>query len=129
MRPLVTLDRKTIMITGAASGIGKATAVLCRQLGARVILVDRSEEDLNNQEIQDCEYHVIDLSELNKIEALVENIAETNGSIDGLVHCAGISSRKPLNVLKKDGFSKILNLDKKSEYSIFLKLPKELNSS
>lgn len=111
MRPLVTLDRKTIMITGAASGIGKATAVLCSQLGARVILVDRSEEDLNNQEIQDCEYHVIDLSELNKIEVLVENVAETNGSIDGLVHCAGISSRKPLNVLKKDGFSKIMDVN------------------
>lgn len=109
MAQLMALDNKNILITGAASGIGKATAILCSQLGAHVILVDRSEPDL--KEIQECEYHMLDLTELDKIEFLVDNIVKTNGCIDGLVHCAGISSRKPLNVLKKDGFSKIMDVN------------------
>jgi NAD(P)-dependent dehydrogenase (short-subunit alcohol dehydrogenase family) len=36
---------------------------------------------------------------------------EQCGTIDGLVHCAGISSRKPLNVLKADGFSKVMDVN------------------
>ena len=106
MAQLLDLNNKNILITGAASGIGQATAVLCSQLGAHVILVDCSE--VNSKEIQECECHVMDLTEIDKIETLVENVVKGSGRLDGLVHCAGISSRKPLNVLKKDGFS-ILN--------------------
>ena len=41
----------------------------------------------------------------------VEKIVEEYGKLDGLVHCAGISSRKPLNVLSKDGFSKVMDVN------------------
>ncbi len=111
MAPLIDLSNKNILITGAASGIGNAAAVVCCKLGAHVILVDRSDIGLNNREISDCESHIIDLTELDKIEELAEKTVKRNGRIDGLVHCAGISSRKPLNVLKKDGFSKIMDVN------------------
>ena len=109
MAQLMDLKNKNILITGAASGIGQATAVLCSQLGAHVILVDCVE--VNSKEIQDCECHVMDLTEIDMIETLVENVVKDNGRLDGLVHCAGISSRKPLNVLKRDGFSKIMDVN------------------
>ena len=47
MDSLFTLSGKTILITGASSGIGRATAVLCAKMGATVILVARDEERLN----------------------------------------------------------------------------------
>ncbi len=109
MAQLLDLNNKNILITGAASGIGQATAVLCSQLGAHVILVDCSE--VNSKEIQECECHVMDLTEMDKIETLVENVVKGSGRLDGLVHCAGISSRKPLNVLKREGFSKIMDVN------------------
>lgn len=109
MAQLIDLKNKNILITGAASGIGEATALLCSRLGAHVILVDCSEVD--SKEILECECHVMDLAEIDRIESLVENVVKDNGRLDGLVHCAGISSRKPLNVLKRDGFSKIMDVN------------------
>ena len=52
-----------------------------------------------------------DLTDFEALPALVKEIMEQCGSIDGLVHCAGISSRKPLNVLKADGFSKVMDVN------------------
>lgn len=41
-----TIEGKTILVTGATSGIGRATAITCAQLGARVIAVGRNQERL-----------------------------------------------------------------------------------
>lgn len=41
-----TLENRTILITGASSGIGRAAAVLCSQMGARVIITGRNESEL-----------------------------------------------------------------------------------
>lgn len=107
-----TLQGKNILITGAASGIGKETAMLCEQLGARVILVDCSEEGIKAMaEDTGCEYYVLDLSRLDEIEGMVKSVVEKDGAIDGLVHCAGISSRKPLRMLTLEGFEKILKVN------------------
>ena len=80
MAQLLDLNNKNILITGAASGIGQATAVLCSQLGAHVILVDCSE--VNSKEIQECECHVMDLTEMDKIETLVENVVKGSGRLE-----------------------------------------------
>lgn len=107
-----SLEGKNILITGAASGIGKETAILCEQLGAHVILVDCSEEGMKSMvERMDCECHVLDLTMLDEIEMMVKNVVEKCGVIDGLVHCAGISSRKPLKMLTVEGFEKILKVN------------------
>ena len=46
MRDPFTLEGRTILITGASSGIGRATALLCSQMGARVIITGRNESEL-----------------------------------------------------------------------------------
>lgn len=109
-----SLLNKRIVITGAGSGIGRETSILAASLGAVPILLDISEEALNETNMLITsgvsEVHSIDLTDSSAVDDLVKNI--TNGvPIDGLVHCAGISSRKPLNTLKKDGFSKVMDIN------------------
>lgn len=89
-----SLEGKTVLITGAAGGIGSATAGLCVQLGARVVLTDIREEALNAtfsalKESQTGEPNlcfVADLTNSNQLEALVELCPQ----IDGLVCNAGV---------------------------------------
>ena len=106
---------KTIVITGAGSGIGQETARTLSRLDARTVLLDISEEGLAETiETLEGEGHlkyVTDLSDVNSLGELVQQIIAETGPVDGLVHCAGISSRKPLNVLKRDGFSKVMDIN------------------
>ena len=44
---MIELKNKTILVTGASSGIGRATAILCDQLGANVIITGRNADELN----------------------------------------------------------------------------------
>ena len=106
---------RNIIITGAASGMGRETAKVLNHLHAHVILLDKDEKGLIETcgllENMDQAIYVIDLLEVDKIAALVKNIVAENGMIDGLVHCAGITSRKPLNMLKADGYMKIMTIN------------------
>lgn len=112
---IIDLSNKTIIITGAGSGIGRETAITASKIGAKVAMIDISEEGLNTtMERMEGEGHskyVVNLCENKSIAPLVKEIAEKHGTINGLVHCAGISSRKPLNVLTKDGFSKVMDIN------------------
>ncbi len=81
-----SLSDKTILITGAASGIGKATAHLCHQLGASLVLVDLNEDGLNSLGIDNAVLIPADLTDVSK----VEEIASSSTKLDGVVSNAGI---------------------------------------
>lgn len=112
---IIDLSGKNIIVTGAASGIGRETAIVASKVGARVVMLDLSEEGLQETmpflEGEGHSAYVINLCETESIAPLIKTIAEQNGMIDGVVHCAGISSRKPLNVLSKNGFSKVMDIN------------------
>lgn len=105
---------KLFIVTGAGSGIGRETSRVLSDYGASVIMMDVDREGLteamgnvNNH----CTPLVIDLSDLVSIGQNVSDLVTRYGKIDGLVHCAGVSSRKPLNVLSRDGFNRVLNVN------------------
>lgn len=106
---------KVIIITGAGSGIGRETAIRASKQGVRVNMIDLSEEGLKDTlsclEGEGHKYYTVDLTNLDSIPGIIKDIVDGNGLIDGLVHCAGISSRKPLNVLTKDGFNKVMDVN------------------
>lgn len=96
------LQGKTILITGASDGIGKATSLLTSQLGAKVIMVARSEEKLKSVfsmlEGEGHRWYSFDLKNIEGIEQFIKKLVEENGAFDGFVHCAGISKMRPLKM-------------------------------
>jgi 2-keto-3-deoxy-L-fuconate dehydrogenase len=77
------LAGKRVLVTGAAQGIGRATASLFQQEGATVIAVDIQADALAT--LADCEAHVVDLLDA----AAVAVLGDTVGTVDALVNCAG----------------------------------------
>jgi len=91
---------KVILITGASSGIGRATAVKMAAAGAKVLLVARGEEKLveTKKEIEDaggrCWMYTADVSDLQSCDALVARVLKEHGVCDFLVNNAGRSIRR-----------------------------------
>lgn len=114
MNNIVDLTGKKIIVTGAGSGIGCETAIVLSKQGATVIMLDVNAEGLAETASivgNGCYPIIIDLTDNTAVTELVKQLVEKYGKLDGLVHCAGISSRKPLNVLSKDGFSKVMEVN------------------
>ena len=105
---------KGILITGAGSGIGQETAIILSKLGANLILLDLNEDGLTKTSEKISTpvlIKTVNLCDFDNLPSVIEEICQSEGKIDGLVHCAGISSRKPLNVLNTKGFSKVMDVN------------------
>ena len=106
-----SLDGNTILVTGASSGIGKATAIECSKLGARVVITGRDEARLQQTlSSLEGEGHVVitaDLGEDDGIRFLVERVPVLNG----IVHAAGISDTVLFQFLKKERLENIFNIN------------------
>ncbi|HZY75499.1 MAG TPA: SDR family oxidoreductase [Jatrophihabitantaceae bacterium] len=93
---------KTVMITGASSGIGRATALRVGAAGGTVILVARGVEKLEQtkQEIEDlggvAYVHRADLSDMHDIERMAKEVLAEHGRVDVLVNNAGRSIRRSI---------------------------------
>lgn len=109
------MSGRTILVTGASSGIGRETAILLSQLGARLILVARNQDNLaNTKKLLSGNGHFIepyDLLETDAIPEWLKNITEKYGQLDGLVHCAGLHLSKPVRTLKYADFKKTFDLN------------------
>ncbi len=90
MKNPFSLEGKTILVTGAASGIGRATAVQCAEMGAKVILVDLNEQGLKDSialiSRDEIEYRSLDLTDLDKLIEMVGSLPK----LDGVASNAGI---------------------------------------
>lgn len=94
-------ENKTAVVTGSASGIGKATALLLARAGARVVCADiddRGGQDLESQAASDgldINYIGIDLEIPSSIEAFAEKLQSRFGRVDTLVNAAGWDRIQP----------------------------------
>lgn len=127
--PKFTLENKTILITGASSGIGRGIAIATAKAGARCILVARNKERLE-WVAQECGggaiIEPVDVTNTSELKALVERAPQ----LDGLVQCAGIGDKHiPLKFLSEEFVDEVLNVNLKAPmlFLAMLEKKKKLN--
>lgn len=106
-----SLEGKTILVTGASSGIGRATAIECSKSGASVILTGRNQERII-EALSMCAGHghryiLADLSSEEGIRNLVEELPH----IDGCVSNAGIGMTLPIQFITAAKLDEVFKLD------------------
>lgn len=106
-----SLIGKTIMVTGASSGIGRAIAVVCSQMGATLIITGRNVARLSEtfSMLDGVNHHqfVADLTRQVDIEQLIKTLPK----LDGLVSNAGIAKPLVLQLTESEDVSEILNIN------------------
>ena len=118
----INLSNKTIFITGATDGIGKALSLKSANLGAKIILSGRSKKKLESthDEIRsnkDCIAPSIALLDLETADVesyfnQSETILKNFDKIDGLVHCAGIlGDRTPIEQYKPEVWQRVMHVN------------------
>ena len=103
-----SLTNKTILVTGASSGIGKAIAVSVSKMGANVVINGRNiiklESTLSQLSGDNNSMVAADLTKQQEISALAATVPQ----LDGIVHCAGIGHRMPAKMLTESDVDTVM---------------------
>ena len=105
------IENKTILVTGATSGIGRATAILCSHMGAQVIAFGRNQERLDSlmAELEGSGHLAFQL-DLTQSEAWASMFCEIP-EIDGIANCAGIANMNPFQFVSKDEMQRVMEVN------------------
>nr|WP_326343848.1 SDR family oxidoreductase [Odoribacter splanchnicus] len=106
-----SLEGKTILITGASSGIGRCTAIECSKMGATLMITGRNEERL--AETYGClegEGHLRFAFDLTQEEA-IRSLAESVPALDGVFFCAGVTDMTLIKFLNKEKIDRVFDIN------------------
>lgn len=115
--PINFVENKTVVITGASSGIGEATAKLLAAKGAKVVLGARRTERLDQiaTEIEAAGgtalARSVDVTNAESVEALVYNAHNMFGRVDAIFNNAGVMPLAPMSALKTDEWDNMINVN------------------
>lgn len=125
------LTGKTIVVTGASSGIGRQCAIDCSKVGARIILIGRNEPRLKDTEsLMVGSGHIILCEDINHMEILsdkISNCIKESGPIDGFIHSAGVEKTLLLRNLKPSDYIEVFNTNFISGVNILKTISKKQN--
>lgn len=105
---------RRILVTGAASGIGKATAEALMSQGAAVALIDRSAIDAPEGNVA----VVADLTDPQQLATAVAQAAAALGGLDGVVNSAGVACGTPIDDLDIDEWSRVMAINLNAPYLV-----------
>lgn len=106
-----SLEGKTILVTGASSGIGRAIAIEVSKMGAAVILVARNEERLTQTLAQmEGEGHQCIAADLSS-EAELDRLVAEAPALNGLVNCAGIGTHIPFKFVNREKLDEVFEVN------------------
>ena len=106
-----SLENKTILVTGASSGIGRAIAVECSRMGATVIVSARNEPRLQETlSLMHGNNHLMIVADLSKQSDLLQLI-EKSPTLDGLVNCAGFTKTIPFQFVNAESLEEVMSVN------------------
>lgn len=116
------MNKKIAVVTGASSGIGRATALLFALNGMDVVGLGRNESDLNSLRDEAREYngniriHLGDITETSQVDRLVSETVDNFGRIDVLVNAAGIIKSGNIENTSLDEWDKMMSVNVRSMF-------------
>ena len=120
-----TLEGKTVLVTGASSGIGRGIVIACSKMGAKVIANGRNEEKLTETKSlcdpERCETMIGDLTDFAKMAELVSEMPK----LDGVVHCAGIGERTLCKMMTEADLDRMMTVNFKAPVMLQTELLKQ----
>ena len=120
-----TLEEKTILVTGASSGIGRGIAITCSKMGAKVILTGRNQMKLGESlAILEGKNHKIIAADLTNAESMSRMVCELP-TLDGVVHCAGIGQRVLCKMASESDVDSVMNINYKAPVLLQTELLKQ----
>ncbi|MDA8139140.1 MAG: SDR family NAD(P)-dependent oxidoreductase [Desulfobacteraceae bacterium] len=113
---------RTILVTGASSGIGRAACILLSRLNARLVLIGRDTVHLaETLEALAGGGHIVapfDLADTEAIPTWMKTLEGVERPMQGLVHCAGIQTVRPLQFMKMDDFDRTIDINVRSAFAL-----------
>ena len=109
-----TLEGKTILVTGASSGIGRGIAIACSKMGATIVINGRNEQRLaETKKDLEGDNHMSLVADLSDSQSLLSMVAQLP-KLDGIVHCAGIGQRVLCKQLQEEDVDDMMGVNFKA---------------
>jgi short-subunit dehydrogenase len=128
---MLDFSNKYILITGASSGLGRALSIELDGYGANLVLTGRNELELQNTLASlNGKNHAVfshDLNEISQLPILLEKIFLNKLTYDGFVHCAGVHTFLPINLLKIDDISTAFHVNVYAPFLIIKEFSRKNN--
>lgn len=117
------LDGRVCLVTGAASGIGLASARILAGEGARLALWDLDADGLQSADLEDggsatVSRSVVDVVDPVAVGAAVEAVLAEHGGLDALIHCAGIYTTAPVPEVGSEDWQRVIDVNLRGAFNV-----------